>query len=132
MTAKFLPPLIGLHGDFLARPALTRAMCMSYQKPKARGLRIQLPCCCEALETRALLASHPSVADVNPENRATNVSPDTFIACDVSLVGVGEVVDSASVKKAGDVTLLRVSDGASVPGDANTTGGGDAIIFTPS
>ena len=73
---------------------------MSYQPPKAPSLGIQIPCLVEPLEWRSLLASHPSVADVNPENRATNVSPDTFIACDVSLVGVGEVVDSASVKKA--------------------------------
>ena len=121
---------------------------MINRQPKASRLRVYSRCTFEPLEGRAMLSSvatdnssafvvaaavtHPSVAAVSPIDKATNVSPDTFIACDVNLVGAGEVVDGESLKKAGAVTLVRDSDGSFVPGQANTTGGGDAIVFTPS
>src|ERR1043165_2017796 len=98
---------------------------MSTTQPKARRLR-QLSCFFEPLEIRAMLTTaHPSVADVSPANRATNVPIDAFVSCDVNLLGPGQVVDSNSVTKTGDVTLVRVNDGANIPGVANTTGGGD-------
>jgi len=119
---------------------------MHYPKPKARRLRGQILCCFEPLEGRAMLSSstsstgsltvlavsttHPSIADVTPIDKATNQPVDSFIACDVNLLGPGQVVDGNTLK--GNVTLTRVSDGMNIPGAANTTGGGDAIIFTPS
>src|SRR4051812_34098656 len=74
--------------------------------------------------------SHPSVAGVRPANGASNVSRDTYIACDVKLVASGAGVDALTL--AGNVRLVRASDGASVPGTCNTTGGGDEIIFSPA
>jgi glucose/arabinose dehydrogenase len=106
---------------------------MSNSQPKARRLRGQVHSFFETLEARKLLTTaHPSVADVSPAPKATNVPIDAFVSCDVNLVGPGQVVDSNSVTKTGDVILVRISDGANIPGVANTTGGGDAIIFTPA
>ena len=51
-----------------------------------------------------------------------------FIACDLSLIGSG--VNTNSLK--GHVTLTRTSDGTSIAGTVNTSGGGDSIVFTPT
>src|SRR3954471_231671 len=106
---------------------------MSNSQPKARRLRGQIHSFFEPLEARKLLTTaHPSIADVSPAPKATNVAIDAFVSCDVNLIGPGKVVDSNSVTKTGDVILKRFNDGANIPGVANTIGGGDAIIFTPS
>jgi hypothetical protein len=80
--------------------------------------------------TTATVATHPSVRSVSPQNGATGVSRSTFVACDLQLVGTGMGVDATTLK--GHVTLVRASDGVSVSGNVNTSGGGDSIVFTPA
>src|SRR4051812_4711558 len=103
---------------------------MFKNEPKAIGLGVPVPCFFEAMETRVLFAN-PTIASVTPFDKAGNVSIDTFIACDVNLVAAGAVVNGDTLGS-GHVSLVRVSDGLNVPGQANTSGGGDAIVFTPS
>lgn len=74
----------------------------------------------------AALAS-PSVSAVRPANGTTGVRRDAFIACDLSLPNGG--LDPTTLN--GSVTVVRVSDGAVVPGTSGTSGGGDSIVFQP-
>ncbi|MCS7032939.1 MAG: choice-of-anchor D domain-containing protein [Phycisphaerae bacterium] len=82
----------------------------------------------------SVLAStmRPSVSDVVPRNGATGISTLVSVKVDVRLPNIGAGVSDSSVKTPGNVTLVRVRDGAVVPSNVNTTGGGDAIILTPS
>lgn len=73
----------------------------------------------------------PSVSAANIANAAKDVARDTSIAVDLVLPNACSGVDAASVNPE-TVKLTRVSDGVRVPGDANSTGGGDAIVFQPS
>ena len=76
------------------------------------------------------LGNTPQVTTVNPFNGATGVVLNTPVTADLFLPNGG--LSDSSVKAAGNVKLYRTSDGAAVAGTANTTGGGDAIIFQPS
>ncbi|MEM8873710.1 MAG: Ig-like domain-containing protein [Planctomycetota bacterium] len=74
--------------------------------------------------------SRPTVAGINPENTATDVLRDAFIATTgLNLIDSG--LDVATVNS-DTVELIRTSDNVKVPAAVNTTGGGDAIVLTPS
>lgn len=73
--------------------------------------------------------ARPSVAATRPAAGATGVARDGYIAADLILPNGG--VDSATLN-AGTVRLYRTGDGAAVPGEPGTTGGGDQILFTPA
>ncbi|MBC7785347.1 MAG: Ig-like domain-containing protein, partial [Burkholderiales bacterium] len=77
------------------------------------------------------LGNRPSVTATRPANGETNVNRDIFIAADVNLPNSGGGVDTATINTS-NVKLIRASDGALIGGVINTTGGGDAIVFTPS
>lgn len=85
----------------------------------------------ETLEIRSLLAS-PTVAGVSPADGSVGIAVTVAVKVDVNLPNVGHGVSDESVKAPGNVTLSRVSDGAMVQVNVNTTGGGDAIILTPT
>jgi fibronectin type 3 domain-containing protein/regulation of enolase protein 1 (concanavalin A-like superfamily) len=73
--------------------------------------------------------ARPSVIATRPAAGATGVARDGYIAADLSLPNGG--VDSATLSAA-TVKLFRTGDGAPVPGEPGTTGGGDQILFTPA
>lgn len=74
---------------------------------------------------------HPSVRAIRPGTGATDVNRDIFVAADVNLVTAGAGIDTKTIS-ADTVYLYRNSDGAKVAGVLNTSGGGDAIVFTPT
>lgn len=74
---------------------------------------------------------HPSVPDSFPRNRATGINRDAAVIVDVSLPTVGQGVDPATLNTS-NVQLYSTKDNALVPGNINTTGGGDAIVYQPS
>ena len=74
---------------------------------------------------------HPSVTITRPGNGATGVDRAASIAADVNLPNSGAGVDSSTLTS-NNVKVYRQSDGVLIPGVLNTTGGGDAIVFTPS
>src|SRR5262249_30090493 len=53
---------------------------------------------------------------------------DAFVACDLNLPNSG--IDPSTLD--GNVLLYRSSDHKAIAGVVNTSGGGDAIVFTPS
>jgi len=75
--------------------------------------------------------TRPQVTAVRPGTGTVNVPRDTFIAADVFLPNNGGGIDAASLGPA-SVKLYRTSDRGVVNGVINTSGGGDAIVFTPS
>ncbi len=77
----------------------------------------------------AAATSSPSVLSSTPTNGATNVDRDTAVTLSVKLPN--GALDPSTVN-ASNVTLQRNSDGANVASIVNTTGGGDAIVLTPS
>ena len=66
-----------------------------------------------------------------PLDRATNVNPAASLAVDVTIVRSGAGVDDGSFNPQ-TVKLYETLSGQAVAGQANTTGGGDAIVFTQS
>lgn len=76
-------------------------------------------------------AGVPMVTGTRPENGETGISRDSFIAADVYLPNSGAGVDSATIS-AQTVKLYNKNTGALIAGAINTSGGGDAIVFTPS
>ncbi|MEM6316012.1 MAG: Ig-like domain-containing protein, partial [Planctomycetota bacterium] len=75
-------------------------------------------------------SDRPTVAGINPENSATDVLRDAFVATTgLNLVDSG--LDAATVNT-NTVELIRNSDNSKVPAVVNTTGGGDAIVLTPT
>ncbi|NJM56163.1 MAG: hypothetical protein HC857_00085 [Synechococcales cyanobacterium RU_4_20] len=75
--------------------------------------------------------NHPRIPSGVPLSRASNINRNAAITLDVDLLGTGSVVDGATLTNR-TVQLYRTRDGAPVAGIANTTGGGDAIVFQPS
>jgi regulation of enolase protein 1 (concanavalin A-like superfamily) len=71
---------------------------------------------------------HPSATQVRPRDGTNPVSRDAFIAVDVNLPNSG--IDPTTLN--GNVLLYRTSDHKAIAGVVNTSGGGDAIVFTPS
>ena len=77
------------------------------------------------------VTSRPSVTDTNPAAGATGVRRDVFIDANVRLPTAGKGID-VNTLTAGTVKLVRASDGAQVPANINTSGGGDSITLTPT
>lgn len=74
--------------------------------------------------------TNPSITAVRPGNGETGVSRDAFVAADVNLPTAGSGVDSATIS-VDSVKLVRVSDGAVIPANVNTSGGGDSVVLQP-
>src|SRR5262245_41066509 len=81
----------------------------------------------------AVDATRPSITTTDPAPGATNVRRDAFVAAYVTLPNVGHGVDEDTLTSS-NVKLYKTSDTTktAISGKLNTTGGGDAIIFTPS
>ena len=73
----------------------------------------------------------PRVTGTSPVGGATGVFRNTAVAADVYLPNVGAGVDDGTLSTS-TVRLYRTSDGSSVLGTVNTTGGGDAIVYQPN
>ena len=78
-----------------------------------------------------VVTQRPRITGTRPADGSINISRDTFIAADLSLASVNGVVDSSTLNSS-TVKLVRKTDGKLIQGTLNTTGGGDAIVFTPS
>ncbi|MEL7238254.1 MAG: Ig-like domain-containing protein, partial [Planctomycetota bacterium] len=76
-----------------------------------------------------LPATVPTVRDVRPGDADTDVDRDAFVAVDLTLPNAG--INGATVNTS-NLRLVRVSDGATIDASVNTTGGGDAIVLTPT
>src|SRR5207244_2032140 len=76
----------------------------------------------------AVVTQRPSVIRMRTAAgiATTGVPRDTFVAADLVLPNGG--VNDATMD--GNVTLYR--NGVPVPGNVGTTGGGDAVVFTPT
>ncbi|WP_367130037.1 Ig-like domain-containing protein [Saccharothrix sp. HUAS TT1] len=70
----------------------------------------------------------PSVRAVTPANLATAADPTTSVVADLRLPA--GAVDPATLSSA-TVRLTRVADGAAVPANAITSGGGDVVNLSP-
>jgi hypothetical protein len=75
-------------------------------------------------------SGQPYISDIRPRNGATAVARDGFVAADIVLPTAGAGVDASTI--AGNVLLYRTSDHAAIAGVVNTSGGGDALVFTPT
>lgn len=74
----------------------------------------------------------PSVSGLVPGDGTVGISTLVAVTVDVNLPNVGAGVSDASLRVSGAVTLVRVRDSVSIPANVNTTGGGDAIVLTPT
>lgn len=74
--------------------------------------------------------TQPVIIGVRPADAATGVARDAFVAADVFLPTPGAGVDAGSIS-VDSVRLVRVSDGAVVPANVNTSGGGDSVVLQP-
>lgn len=83
-----------------------------------------------AITADAAPVTNPSITAVRPGPGETGVSRDAFIAADVNLPTAGSGVDSATIS-VDSVRLVRVSDGAVIPANVNTSGGGDSVVLQP-
>ncbi|WP_420593706.1 Ig-like domain-containing protein [Deinococcus sp.] len=71
----------------------------------------------------------PSIRSYTPHNGQTGVATTASFAADLNLTGQG--VDPVSLKSAA-VRLTNVGNGAEVPAQLNTSGGGDAVVLQPN
>ena len=71
----------------------------------------------------------PSVRAATPANLATAVDPTTSVVADLRLPA--GAVDPATLTSS-SVRLTRLSDGAAVPANVITSGGGDVVNLSPS
>ncbi|UBU18154.1 Ig-like domain-containing protein [Nonomuraea gerenzanensis] len=71
----------------------------------------------------------PSVRRTVPADRAANVPLTGAVVADLRLIAGGVAVGSLT---AGSATIRRVSDGAAVPVNVATSGGGDTISVAPA
>jgi hypothetical protein len=74
--------------------------------------------------------NRPSVTSTDPANGATDVRRDAPVTAEVRLPNVGYGIDEATLTSS-TVTLTRTSDGAEIPANRNTSGGGDVIVLQP-
>ncbi len=72
----------------------------------------------------------PEILGSTPANGATGVARDAGIVLQVRIFGDGVGVDGATLT--GATRIVRVSDNNVITGTANTSGGGDTFVFTPS
>lgn len=72
---------------------------------------------------------HPSISSVAPPNSTLQFSPTGFVSMELRLPNTGGGVDRSTL--AAGVHLIQVNNGAEVPSDINTSGGGDVIVVQP-
>jgi hypothetical protein len=75
------------------------------------------------------VGNQPSVRTTNPTDSQTNVQTNISITADVNLPNSG--IDPSTVTSA-TVKLIDTSTNTEVNANSNTTGGGDAIVLTPT
>lgn len=75
------------------------------------------------------VGNRPSVRTTNPTDSQTNVPTNTSITADVNLPNSG--IDASTVTST-TVKLIDTSTNTEVNASSNTTGGGDAIVLTPT
>ncbi len=80
------------------------------------------------IDAGSAIVNHASITRTRPANGATGVARNIFVAADVNLPNSG--IDSATVNFT-TVKLYRTGDRAAVGGVINTSGAGDALVFTP-
>lgn len=80
------------------------------------------------VDVDGLPAGSPSVRTVTPANLATGVAPTSSVVADLRLPA--GAVDPATLSST-TVRLTRVSDGAAVPANVITSGGGDVVNASP-
>jgi N-acetylneuraminic acid mutarotase len=85
----------------------------------------------EVAPAGALTPESPHITGSFPNASATNVFRDTAVIADVALPNPGAGVDIATLT-ATNVKLFQTSTSTAVPGNINTTGGADAIVFQPT
>jgi hypothetical protein len=76
-------------------------------------------------------SERPSVTATRPATGATDQPRNLFVAADVLIPNVGHGVDADTLKSS-TVKLIRTRDNVQVPANANTSGGGDSIVLTPT
>ena len=74
---------------------------------------------------------HPEVTNSTIESDSTGAYIDEAVTADIAVATEGAGVDAATLNT-DSVQLYRTRDNALVPGEVNTTGGGDAIVYQPS
>src|ERR1700733_10981094 len=74
----------------------------------------------------------PVILATRPANGETGVLPNCFVAADVYLPNFGHGVDSTTMNTR-SVKLFKLVNGqeTEVPGNVNTSGAGDSIVFQP-
>lgn len=77
------------------------------------------------------LGKSPSVTNIALATDGAGVYLNTAINVDVFLPNIGAGVEANTLNNT-NVQLYRTQDYALVPGQVNTTGGGDAIVYQPS
>ncbi|HEX8521614.1 MAG TPA: choice-of-anchor D domain-containing protein [Tepidisphaeraceae bacterium] len=80
------------------------------------------------IDAGSAIVNHPTITRTRPANGSTGLARNSFVAADVNLTSSGidpDTVNFATVK------LYRTSDHAAVGGVLNTSGAGDALVFTP-
>lgn len=77
------------------------------------------------------LGENPSVTGSAPARRQADVNRGAAVNLNVNLVNVGAGVDDSTLTT-NNVQLYRTEDNTLVPGNINTTGGGDAIVYQPN
>ncbi len=75
--------------------------------------------------------ARPGIGLVRPSDGATLVSRSRAVTAEVVLPTVGAGVDGRTLSPDA-VRLERVSDGALVPANLNTSGGGDVVVLQPT
>jgi len=81
--------------------------------------------------SRVAPGNHPRVTGSSPASRETAVNRSNAVNIDVALPNVGQGVDPATLNTT-NIQLYRTHDKKLVPGNINTTGGGDAIVYQPN
>ena len=75
-------------------------------------------------------SGQPTITNVRPDNNATAVSRDSFVAADVQLPGAGDSIDPSTLS--GNVLVYKTEDHSPIAGVINVAAGGSAIVFTPT
>ncbi|HWE04593.1 MAG TPA: Ig-like domain-containing protein [Tepidisphaeraceae bacterium] len=108
-------------------------MAFHRRNPSVAASKIRRAASVERLEIRRLLSAAPTVNTVTPANGAKGIALNAPITATVNLPNGG--LDPNTVIGA-NVSLYPINQGstnsADVPAVVNTTGGGDAIILTPT
>ncbi|HYO08053.1 MAG TPA: Ig-like domain-containing protein [Tepidisphaeraceae bacterium] len=84
-----------------------------------------------AIEPGTAVSAQPQVTTSRPANGQIDVPRDGFVAADVFLPTPGANIDGATLNGS-TVKLYRTSDLAPIDAVLNTSGGGDAIVLTPT